>query len=75
MECNIDSKGREVRVVAGLVVGLVGMVLMVLAATGGMTGVWPWAVGIAALLGGGFAMFEGWSGWCALRAMGFRTKI
>ncbi len=75
MECNIDAKGREVRVIAGLVVALLGLAVMVLAATGGITGIWPWFVGAAALLGGGFAMFEGWAGWCALRAMGFRTKI
>ena len=32
-------------------------------------------IGIGACIGGAFAIFEGWSGWCAIRAMGFRTPL
>ena len=32
-------------------------------------------IGFGCLIGGGFAVFEGWAGWCAVRALGFKTKI
>jgi len=34
-----------------------------------------WALGAIALAGGAFAIFEGTIGWCAARAMGFKTRI
>lgn len=73
--CNINSRGKAVRLVGGAIVGLIGVALlaaMVLQALA--SPVW-WAVGIITLASGLFMIYEGWSGWCALRAMGWRTPI
>ena len=32
-------------------------------------------VGFSCLVGGGFMIFEGWAGWCAVRALGFKTPV
>lgn len=42
---------------------------------GKIEGDWPWVVGAAAILGGMFMVVEGALGWCAVRAMGFKTPI
>jgi hypothetical protein len=75
MQCNIDARGKRVRLISGVIVALIGVVMLAGAAGGALTGGWPWGIGLAALLGGGFQIFEGWAGWCALRAMGFKTKM
>lgn len=75
MRCNIDHRGRRVRLVSGIILVLFGLGLLTSAAGGALGGVWPWAAGGAVLLGGGFQIFEARAGWCTLRAMGFRTKI
>lgn len=75
MQCNIDQRGRIVRLVAGVAVEGIGLGLVVLAALGVLTGTWPYVVGIAALLGGALMTFEGLRGWCVLRAMGVKTPI
>jgi hypothetical protein len=36
---------------------------------------WKWLICCALLAIGAFQLFEGWKGWCALRAMGIKTKI
>ncbi|MEM0915263.1 MAG: hypothetical protein AAGB29_01375 [Planctomycetota bacterium] len=75
MACNIDSKGKAVRLVIGGVT-LVAAIVLGLLALGGAIPILPWLiVAIAAACGGGFAVYEGWAGWCAVRAMGFKTPI
>ncbi len=71
MQCNIDAKGKAVRLVIGLATMIAGIVIL------GIFGTDPLPLGIASgcLLGGGFAVFEGWSGWCAVRALGFKTPV
>lgn len=75
MQCNIDARGKAVR----LVFGLVGLLASAFVAALAIAGVTPLEIGlIVALLlamGGAFGVFEGWKGWCALRAMGFRTPL
>ncbi|MGB0832487.1 MAG: hypothetical protein ACPGRV_01675 [Candidatus Thalassarchaeaceae archaeon] len=34
-----------------------------------------WLVPASLIGGGSFAIFEGWSGWCVARALGFWTPI
>lgn len=75
MQCNIDAKGKLVRLVSGLFVTAVGLVLLLLAALGVASGLWPWVVGVVCLVSGGFQVFEAWAGWCVVRAMGFKTSI
>jgi hypothetical protein len=73
LECNIDSRGKRFRLLAGAAC-LVGGV--VAAALWPPVGGWvAWAVSIAAIAGGAFMIFEARSGWCALRAMGVKTRI
>lgn len=75
MQCNIDAKGRAVRLISGLFSAGIGVVLTLLAVFD-VIGHMPWLwVGIALLVTGGFQIYEGWAGWCVLRAMGIRTKL
>lgn len=75
MKCNIDQKGRAVRVILGGVIEGAGLLLLVLAAVGQIEGTWPWIVGISAAIGGGIMVVEGAVGWCFVRAMGIRTPL
>ncbi|MBI1336702.1 MAG: hypothetical protein GC164_07045 [Phycisphaera sp.] len=75
MQCNIDAKGKFVRLVSGIAVTLGAIVFAVLAWTGVLTGTWPWVVAGALFVSGAFQVYEGWCSWCILRAMGFKTPI
>lgn len=75
MRCNIDAKGKAVRLAAGVITMLAGLAAaaspLVIHGTDERL---PFVgFGIAAI--GGFMIFEGWSGWCVVRAMGVRTRI
>lgn len=74
MQCNIDAKGKAVRLVMGLL-SLIGAIVLagLILALDLSAGLWFAVAGAA--IGGGFAVFEGWSGWCVVRAMGFKTPI
>jgi hypothetical protein len=74
MQCNIDAKGKAVRLGMGFVVMIVGVVLMMVWARGSGAG-WKWGVAGAVVAGGLFQIFEGWAGWCVVRAMGIKTRI
>jgi hypothetical protein len=74
MQCNIDARGKRVRLIKGLVTLAIGLVLLFAWAlpTGATT---AWVV-TAALLGiAAFVIFEARAGWCVVRAMGFKTRI
>jgi hypothetical protein len=72
--CNIDAKGKAVRLIGGFITLLIAILLAVIILVGGLAPVWWWAV-VGTLSGAAFQLYEGWSGWCALRAMGFKTPI
>jgi len=75
MQCNIDRQGRQLRIALGVVTSLLGAGLLAAWAIGALAGEWaPWT-GIAAMLSGAFMIFAGVIGWCATRAMGFKTPI
>ena len=74
LECNIDAKGKAVR----LRLGLMGVVSSLGLAVGCLLISAPdlaWIVPVGAFLGGVFSIFEGRTGWCIVRALGFRTPI
>ena len=75
LACNIDARGRAAR----LQLGITGVVAgLVLAPTFYVTGVdlgLVWLIPLGAIGGGGFAIFESWAGWCAVRAIGLKTSI
>jgi len=73
LTCNIDHRGRKARLRGGVVVGLCGVTLLV--AGFFMDSPATTIVGIFIWFIGAFMLFEGLRGWCALRAMGFKTPM
>jgi hypothetical protein len=73
LKCNIDSRGKRARLVSGLIMVVIAIFM----------GWWGWSAhlrlvcAIAVVLGcvGLFSIFEARAGWCALRAMRFKTPI
>ena len=74
LQCNIDSKGKLARLIYGIVLLVIGIVLLFAWALPSGA-VMAWIITIAAILGGGFAIFEARAGWCVIRAMGFKTPM
>ena len=76
LECNIDSKGRAMRLVAGILAivgGAVAYVILTLDIIPVPESIGT--LGVLAMVGGGaFAIFEARAGWCVVRALGFRTR-
>jgi hypothetical protein len=72
--CNIDSRGKRARLIYGILMVALGVVLL-LAWALPQGKVWTWIVAIGCILGGAFAIFEARAGWCAMRAMGFKTPM
>jgi hypothetical protein len=73
-ECNIDARGKAVRLRLGLMgvlssLGLAAACMLISAPD------LAWIVPAGAFIGGAFAIFEGRTGWCVVRAFGFRTPI
>jgi len=75
MQCNIDSKGKIIRLASGLIQVILGLVLLILVLVAFTNQVWMWILGGVLLGIGAFQIFEGWAGWCIVRAMGFKTRI
>jgi hypothetical protein len=72
--CNIDAKGKMARLIYGILMLIAGGVTAVLWAW--PTGGWfPWAVSSFLVTSGLFAIYEARAGWCAVRAMGFKTRF
>jgi hypothetical protein len=74
LTCNIDAKGKAVRLVYGIVLILIGLALAYWWARGSGSYV-RWSVTTLCVLGGAFAVFEARAGWCLMRAMGFKTMM
>ena len=76
LECNIDSKGRAMRLVAGILAivgGAVAYVILTLDIIPVPESIGT--LGVLAMVGGGaFAIFGAKAGWCVVRALGFRTR-
>jgi predicted alpha/beta hydrolase len=75
MPCNIDAKGKAARLIFGIVMVLLGALLIVLTISGTLAGWWPWVVAAGLLGMGGLSIYEGWCGWCIMRAFGFKTPM
>lgn len=75
-ECNIDARGKFVRLVGGSVSVFAGIVALLLI----VVGILPeniFSIGsvIGMFAGGALGIYEGKSGWCIARAMGINTPI
>ena len=74
LQCNIDAKGKAIRLIYGIVFFVAGVLLIFLWAR--PAGGWlRWTLGLLLLLGGGFAIFESRAGWCVIRAIGMKTPF
>jgi uncharacterized membrane protein HdeD (DUF308 family) len=74
LQCNIDAKGKRVRLINGIVTLIVGIVLLFAWALPTRSTL-AWSITIACMLGGAFMIFEARAGWCVVRAMGFKTPV
>ena len=75
-ECNIDAKGKFVRLVGGsisLVAGIIALLLIVFGIL--PENIFTIASVVGMFAGGALGIYEGRSGWCIARAMGIRTPI
>jgi hypothetical protein len=72
--CNITRRGRLARLIYGIVVTGFGVFLTFTWGIGSGSAV-RWVVCLALVLAGAFAVFEAAIGWCAVRALGFRTPM
>jgi hypothetical protein len=74
LACNIDERGRTARLRFGLVFLILAVALSLLWAlpTGSTL---AWLVSAVLGAGGAFSLFEARAGWCAVRALGFRTRV
>jgi len=73
LACNIDSHGRRARLLNGIILVVIAVALAIWGLCGGGGIVWvSSAIGFVL---GGFCIFEARAGWCALRAMGIKTKL
>ena len=74
LSCNIDARGKRLRLAYGLLMLLLGLGLLIgWAVPSG--GLWAWLITSLTLAAGAVAVFEARTGWCALRAMGIRTPL
>lgn len=71
MQCNIERKGRLIRAGGGLLLLIAALVLVFTVPPAPLRRL---AVVLLAL-GGIFGIFEGLRGWCAVRALGIRTRF
>ncbi|MGI8908449.1 MAG: hypothetical protein ACR2IE_18395 [Candidatus Sumerlaeaceae bacterium] len=71
--CNINAFGRMVRIATGLILLTDGILMVALDFPSTALG-WRFVQAVLILMGA-FAVFEGAIGWCALRAMGYRTRF
>lgn len=75
MKCNIDSTGRMIRLLSGILLTGVGLAVLTTNFIADPSRSWGWFLGSSLLVIGGFQIFEAWAGWCVVRAMGIRTRI
>jgi hypothetical protein len=65
-----------VRLFSGALTLMIGLTLAGLILAGLLPGAWwMWLVAGFAAAGGVFQVYEGWAGWCVVRAMGIRTPL
>lgn len=73
LTCNIDQRGRKARLVTGVIADVCGVAGILAGLFGNSTGML--IAGILLSIAGSFMIFEGAHGWCALRAIGIKTRI
>jgi hypothetical protein len=74
-ECNIDARGKAARMKLGIRLVAISLTLAVLTYFETIPTTLGWLGTAASFAGGAFTIWEARMGWCAVRAMGFKTKI
>lgn len=74
MQCNIDARGKLLRLIYGLLFLIAGVLLTLFWARPNHSTL-AWIISILLILAGAFAIFEAHKGWCILRATGFKTPL
>jgi sugar phosphate permease len=74
LTCNIDAKGKRVRLINGIIMILAAVAVAVFWARP-QHSIVGWVIAGIILFCGGFSVFEAQAGWCALRAMGIKTRV
>ena len=73
--CNIDAKGKAVRLLTGVFAILTGLTLAILVNLGTISLESYWLLVSGSIIGGIFAMWEARAGWCVVRAIGIKTPL
>ena len=73
MQCNIGAKGKAVRLKLGILGILGGIAVAITFFLIQLNWGVAWIIPAGIIFGGAFSVFEGWAGWCVIRAMGFKT--
>ena len=74
-ECNIDARGKAVRMKLGIRLVIIGIIFATLTFFEIIPSSFGWVLAGGSFAGGVFAIWESCMDWCVLRAMGFKTKI
>tara|TARA_Y100000748_G_scaffold89227_1_gene74145 strand:+ start:494 stop:727 length:234 start_codon:yes stop_codon:yes gene_type:complete len=74
-ECNIDAKGKAIRLFGGIFSLILGLIISSIAYFDLVEVAYLWVAAAGLLAGGALGVFEGWSGWCVARAMGIWTPV
>ena len=75
-ECNIDARGKFVRLVGGSLSVFAGIVAFLLILAGILPeNIFTTSSVVGMFAGGALGIYEGRAGWCIARAMGIKTPI
>ena len=74
-ECNIDARGKAVRLKLGIRLIIISIILAALTFFHIIPTSLGWVLAGGSFAGGAFTIWESRIGWCVFRAMGFKTKI
>ena len=75
LECNLEARGKFVRLVLGAFAIIGSLPIVMLTVFGAIDVRIGWSLIGIAWTGGALGIFEGWSGFCIARGLGFRTPI
>lgn len=71
--CNIDARGKRTRFIIGFLLLLAAILAGAWAVGHPSAIIWTFAAIIA--IAGAFLLFESRMGWCAVRALRFKTRL
>ena len=71
--CNIDARGKRARFIIGFLLLLAAILAGAWAVGHPSAIIWTFAAIIA--IAGAFSVFEAMTGWCVMRALGFKTRL